>query len=191
MNKIQNSYPRVDLTISIVIPCLNERETIALCVEEALKSLLEAGVNGEVLIADNGSVDGSQEIAQQHGARVVSIKEKGYGAALHGGINAANGAIIVFADADMSYPFYSLKKLVTPLIDRKAEFVLGSRLGGNIEQGAMPFLNRYLGTPVLTFLIRLIYRLPITDCNSGMRYWAESTVPEPLHRFSFRRGTGE
>lgn len=166
------------LPVSIVIPCLNERETIALCIEEAFRGLLVAGVKGEVIVADNGSIDGSQEIAEQHGARVVLIKEKGYGAALDGGINAASGEIIVFGDADMSYPFDEVGQILTPLLEGSYEFVVGSRLAGNIQKGAMPFLNRHLGTPVLTYLIRLIYRIEITDCNSGMRAFFKNIYPK-------------
>ena len=178
MTTIKNHFSLDDFTVSIVIPCLNESETIALCVEEAFKGLISAGVIGEVLIADNGSVDGSQEIAKQLGARVVTIKEKGYGAALNGGIHAANGTVIVFGDADMSYPFSAVRELLAPLREGKSEFVLGSRLDGNIQKGAMPFLNRYFGTPVLTFLIRFIYRLPVTDCNSGMRAFFKTIYPK-------------
>lgn len=165
------------LQLSIVIPCLNESETIAACVKEALEGLRLTGLSGEVLIADNGSTDNSQQIATHCGARVVNVRDRGYGAALNGGIQAAFGEIVVFGDADMSYPFLEIPKLIQPLLSGEADFVLGSRLKGTIEKRAMPKLNRYIGTPILTFLIRLIYRLPMSDCNSGMRAFRRSIYP--------------
>jgi len=124
---------------------------------------------GEVVVADNGSTDGSRQLAEAAGARVVPVEARGYGAALDAGIKSARFSVVVFGDADMSYPFNELSKLVQPIFEGRADFVLGSRLRGSIARGAMPFLNRHLGTPVLSFLIRRFYGLPISDCNSGMR----------------------
>jgi glycosyltransferase involved in cell wall biosynthesis len=138
-------------------------------IEEGKNALQKADVAGEIVVADNGSTDGSQEIAQNLGARVVHITHKGYGAAIDGGIKAAKGTYILFADADMSYPIIELDKMLEPLKMGTADFVLGSRLRGTIEAGAMPFLNRYLGTPFLSLLIKIFYGLKTSDCNSGMR----------------------
>ena len=168
----------INPNVSIIIPCLNEQETLALCIQEATASLHNADLTGEIIVSDNGSSDGSQEIAMAHGARVVTVTERGYGAALHGGILAAKGDVIVFGDADMSYPFSDIKKMVDPILSGQAEFVLGSRLLGQIDQGAMPLLNRYVGTPILTFLIKMIYGLPVSDCNSGMRAFLKSVYPK-------------
>lgn len=156
--------------VSIVIPCLNERQTIAQCVRQAYhygKKSLPG--NFEIIVADNGSTDGSLKIlSEHHYARIVHVPVRGYGAALHWGILKSLGKYILFADADLSYPFSNL-----PLFLRKLptdpDMILGSRLKGKIQPGAMPFLNRYLGTPILTLLIRLLYHIPTTDCNSGMR----------------------
>ena len=156
------------LGVSVVIPCLNESQTIERAVRDALAGIQSTGLQGEVIVADNGSSDGSQDIATRAGARVVAISEKGYGRAVDGGLKAAKFDYLVFADADLSYPFNELKNYVSAL-DSGAEIVLGNRLNGPIEKGAMPFLNRYLGTPVLSFCIRILYWYPTYDCNSGMR----------------------
>ena len=160
--------------ITIVIPCLNEEETIDAAVREGLEGIRKSGLPGEVIIADNGSTDASVLIATRAGGRVVNVKERGYGSALHFGILNARYSITVFGDADMSYPFIELPKLVKPIIDGRSDFVLGSRLCGTIEKNAMPTLNRYIGTPVLSWLIRFLYNLPISDCNSGMRAFRTS-----------------
>jgi glycosyltransferase involved in cell wall biosynthesis len=166
------------LGISIVIPCLNEAETIAKAVAEARRGVEESGWPGEVVVADNGSTDGSQAIATAGGARVVPVPARGYGAALNAGILSARYACVVFGDADMSYPFLEAKKLAKPILEGQADFVLGSRLGGTIAPGAMPFLNRHLGTPVLSFLIRRLFGMPTSNCNSGMRALARARYPE-------------
>lgn len=155
--------------ISVVIPCLSEEQTIARAVTEALTSMKSLSIPYEVIVADNGSKDRSRELAIEAGARVVNVSTLGYGAALHEGILAARYRWVCFGDADLSYPFTEIPRLIAPLLEGKADFVLGSRLGGTIEAGAMPFLNRYLGTPVLSFLIRRIHGVPTSDCNSGMR----------------------
>lgn len=155
--------------VSVVIPCLNEAETIAEAIREANAGIKATGLQGEVIISDNGSTDGSQKIATDLGARVVNAPTKGYGAAVDHGIKSAGPGVVVFADADLSYPFIEIPALVKPIFKDQADFVLGSRLKGTMEPSAMPFLNKHLGTPILSFLIRLLYKLPTSDCNSGMR----------------------
>jgi glycosyltransferase involved in cell wall biosynthesis len=155
--------------VSVVIPCLNEAETIGAAVAEAREGIRLSGMSGEVIVADNGSTDESVHISEKAGARVVQVLTKGYGAALHYGVLSAKYSYTTFADADLSYPFLEIPNLLRPLVEGRADFVLGSRLKGTIEPGAMPTLNRHIGTPILSALIRLLYRLPITDCNSGMR----------------------
>ncbi len=156
--------------LSIVIPCLNEKDTIKRAMLDAQKHAQKYFSNDfEVIVADNGSTDGSQEIVKKHKSVIlVNVPVQGYGAALHWGINKSKGKYVLFADADLSYPFSNLKKF-RPLIEQNPDLLLGSRLKGNIQPGAMPFMHRYVGTPILTFLINLIYKIPTSDCNSGMR----------------------
>jgi glycosyltransferase involved in cell wall biosynthesis len=154
--------------LTILMPCLNEAETLAVCVEKARRFLTESGVDGEVLIADNGSTDGSQQLARDHGARVVDIPARGYGAALIGGIAAARGKFVIMGDADDSYDFSALQAFVERLRGG-AELVMGNRFRGGIGEGAMPFLHRYLGNPVLSFLGQLFFRIPIGDFHCGLR----------------------
>lgn len=157
---------QVELTI--LMPCLNEAETLAVCVEKAQAYLKRSGVVGEVLIADNGSTDGSQAIATAGGARVVPVAERGYGAALKGGIAAARGRYIIMGDADDSYDFSNLDAFVTRL-RAGADIVMGNRFQGGIAPGAMPFLHKYLGNPVLSFLGRLFFRIKVGDFHCGLR----------------------
>lgn len=157
--------------VSVVMPCLNEAETIEICITKALSTFEKHGVNGEVVIGDNGSTDGSQEIATAAGARVVDVDRRGYGAALMGGIEAVNSDYVIMGDADDSYDFNELFVFVEKL-RQNIDFVMGCRFpsgGGTIMAGAMPFLHRWLGTPVLTFLCRLLFNAPIHDVNCGMR----------------------
>ena len=160
--------PAAGVELTILMPCLNEAETIAACVGKAVGYLARAGIGGEVLIADNGSTDGSQDIAERLGARVVPVNEKGYGAALLGGIAAARGRYIIMGDADDSYDFSDLDAFVDALRGG-AELVMGNRFRGGISPGAMPPLHRYLGNPVLSFLGRLFFRLPTGDFHCGLR----------------------
>jgi glycosyltransferase involved in cell wall biosynthesis len=167
------------MKISFVIPCLNEAETIVSVVKQATVAGHKNFALGdfEILVADNGSDDGSVEkltklVKSQKGRkkiplRIIHVPVRGYGAALHWGIMKARGKYVMYADADCSYDFREVKVFL-PVI-KNADLVLGSRLKGNIDDGAMPFLHQYLGTPVLTFLIRILYHLPVSDCNSGMR----------------------
>jgi hypothetical protein len=156
------------LELTILMPCLNEAETIEVCVKKARGYLERSGVSGEVLIADNGSTDGSQAMARALGARVVDVPEKGYGAALIGGIAAARSKFIVMGDADDSYDFEKLDGMLAELRSG-ADLVMGNRFKGGIEKGAMPFLHRYLGNPVLSFIGRLFFKVPIGDFHCGLR----------------------
>src|SRR6266699_150689 len=154
--------------LSIVMPCLNEAETLAGCIEKAQECLRELNVTGEIVIADNGSTDGSQEIARALGARVIDVKARGYGNALMGGIGAARGRYVIMGDADDSYDFSSLG----PFLDRLRagyDLVMGNRFQGGIAMGAMPPLHRYLGNPVLTFVGRLFFNSPVGDFHCGLR----------------------
>jgi glycosyltransferase involved in cell wall biosynthesis len=157
-----------EIEVSIVMPCLNEEESIRECIRMAREGLEEAGAIGEILIADNGSTDGSQEIAREMGARVVDVPSRGYGAALMGGFEAARGRYVVMGDADGSYDFSS----ISPFLERLRagdQLVMGNRFRGGIEEGAMPFLNRYLGNPVLSFIGRLLFPSAIGDFHCGLR----------------------
>ncbi len=159
------------LEVSIVMPCLNEAETIGACISKGKKSFEALGIDGEILVADNGSTDGSREIAQKLGARVVQVAEKGYGNALRGGIEAAAGKWIIMADADDSYDLSD----IAPFIEKLKEgydLVMGCRLprgGGKISPGAMPWKHRWLGNPALSGLGQLFFKSPVTDFHCGMR----------------------
>jgi hypothetical protein len=156
------------LELTILMPCLNEAETIGICVKKALGYLTRSAVQGEVLVADNGSTDGSIEVARELGARVVPVAEKGYGAALIGGIAAARGRFIIMGDADDSYDFSQLDGFVAKLREGCA-LVVGNRFQGGIAQGAMPALHRWLGNPVLSFIGRTFFKAGIGDFHCGLR----------------------
>ncbi|BAF88218.1 dolichol-p-glucose synthetase [Azorhizobium caulinodans ORS 571] len=156
------------LELTILMPCLNEAETLGVCVDKAMAYLKRSGISGEVLIADNGSTDGSQAIATAGGARVVAVPERGYGAALKGGIAAARGRYIIMGDADDSYDFSRLDAFVERL-RAGTDIVMGNRFQGGIGPGAMPFLHRYLGNPVLSFLGRLFFGIEVGDFHCGLR----------------------
>ncbi|MBO6717065.1 MAG: glycosyltransferase family 2 protein [Rhizobiaceae bacterium] len=156
------------IELTILMPCLNEAETLAICIGKALGYLESAGISGEVLVADNGSTDGSREIAHRLGARVVPVLERGYGAALQGGIAAARGRYIIMGDADDSYDFSRLDAFVEKL-RAGGELVMGNRFEGGIAPGAMPFLHRYLGNPVLSFIGRLLFGVGVGDFHCGLR----------------------
>ncbi|MEQ1951330.1 glycosyltransferase family 2 protein [Mesorhizobium sp. CN2-181] len=166
-----------ELELTILMPCLNEAETLAMCIGKARAYLIGAGISGEVLIADNGSIDGSQDIARGLGARVVPVPQKGYGAALLGGIAAARGRFIIMGDADDSYDFSALDAFVTRLRNG-AELVMGNRFQGGIEPGAMPPLHRYLGNPVLSFIGRLFFRIGAGDFHCGLRGFNAARIRE-------------
>jgi len=158
--------------LTILMPCLNEAETLAICIRKARSSLSSLGVDGEVLIADNGSDDGSQDIARAEGARVVPIPRRGYGAALQGGIDAARG---LMADADDSYALDDIGGFVQALRGG-ADLVMGNRFQGGIAPGAMPPLHRYLGNPVLSLVGRLFFKIPVGDFHCGMRAFRRDRI---------------
>ncbi|MWB98844.1 glycosyltransferase [Agromyces sp. MMS17-SY077] len=157
------------------MPCLNEAETLAVCIDKANGYLERSGVIGEVVIADNGSTDGSQDIARAHGARVVDISAKGYGNALMGGIEASVGRFVIMGDADDSYDFSKLD----PFVERLRagdQLVMGNRFRGGIAEGAMPPLHKYLGNPVLSWIGRLLFRSPIKDFHCGLRGFDRQSI---------------
>jgi len=157
-----------ELELSIVMPCLDEAETLEICIKKARTFLEKSGVSGEVVISDNGSTDGSQDIAIANGARLVNASEKGYGAALQEGINNARGKYVIMGDADDSYDFLSLMNYVEKLREGY-DLVMGNRFKGGVKKGAMPFLHKYLGNPVLSFIGRLFFKIPIRDFHCGLR----------------------
>jgi glycosyltransferase involved in cell wall biosynthesis len=172
------AFPQDALLISVVMPCLNESRTLAACITEARagceatlisrNALAPGSLNYEILIADNGSTDGSQSIAIANGARVIAVEQKGYGAALLGGFAAAQGKYIVMGDSDSSYDFGDIPKLITKL-EEGTDLVLGNRFAGGIQPGAMPWHHRYIGNPMLSGLGRLLYRTPCRDWHCGLR----------------------
>ena len=161
--------------LTILMPCLNEAATVAKCVEKARTFLQRIGLEGEVLVADNGSSDGSPELAARAGARVVRIPERGYGAALAGGIAAAQGRYVIMGDADDSYDFSRLDPFVEKLREGYP-LVMGNRFRGGIQEGAMPPLHRYLGNPVLSFIGRLFFHAPVGDFHCGLRAFDRDAV---------------
>jgi glycosyltransferase involved in cell wall biosynthesis len=160
--------PAKPIELTILMPCLNEAETLATCIRKARRFLDASGIAGEVLVADNGSTDGSRDIAAAEGARVVPVAARGYGAALIGGIAAARGRFVIMGDADDSYDFLNLMPFVEKLRDG-ADVVMGNRFRGGIAPGAMPFLHRYLGNPLLSFLGRLFFHIKAGDFHCGLR----------------------
>jgi hypothetical protein len=154
--------------VSVVIPCLNEANSLALCIDKAVDAMRKAGLAGEVVVADNGSGDGSVEIAERHGARVVHVAERGYGAALRAGIAAAHGPFLVMGDADDSYDFTEVPRFVEKLREG-FDVVMGNRFRGGIQPGAMPRLHKYFGNPGLTALLNLLFHVGIGDSYCGMR----------------------
>lgn len=163
------------IELSIVMPCLNEAETLAVCIRKAQRYLSTSGVAGEVVIADNGSTDGSRQIANAMGARIVAVEARGYGAALIGGIAAARGTYVIMGDADDSYDFLALQPFVDAL-RAGGELVMGDRFLGGIASGAMPPLHRYLGNPVLSFLGRLLFSNSISDFHCGLRGFRRDAI---------------
>jgi glycosyltransferase involved in cell wall biosynthesis len=161
--------------VTILMPCLNEEETVGTCIRKAQRFLSQTDLFGEVLIADNGSTDGSKEIAEKQGARVVLVADRGYGAALIGGIQVARGRYVIMGDADDSYDFSAL----APFIERLragADVVMGNRFKGGIAPGAMPFLHRYLGNPVLSWIGRLFFHIKVGDFHCGLRGFNRARV---------------
>ncbi len=163
--------------LSVVMPCLNEAETLAVCIQKAQTFFKKENISGEVIIADNGSTDGSQDIALEHGARVVHIKRKGYGSALQGGIEAASGTYVIMGDADDSYDFSALMPYVIKLREG-FDLVMGNRFKGGVKKGAMPFLHKYLGNPVLSFIGRLFFKTSIRDFHCGLRGFSKKAYQQ-------------
>jgi len=157
-----------DIEVSVVMPCLNEEETIGTCIRKAFQTLAEHNIRGEVVVGDNGSTDSSIQIAESLGARVVHQPIKGYGSALMTAIKSAKGKYIVMGDSDDSYDFSDLHRFVEPLREGK-NMVMGTRLKGKIVHGAMPWLNRYIGNPFLSGFLNLLFRTGISDAHCGMR----------------------
>ena len=158
----------MDVELSIVMPCLNEAETLATCIERARRYLERSGVSGEIVIGDNGSTDGSQQIAERLGARVVAVETRGYGAALYTAIGSARGRYCIMGDSDASYDFEHLDSFVEKL-RQGYQLVMGNRFKGGIRPGAMPWKNRYLGNPVLSFTGRLFFKSEVGDFHCGIR----------------------
>lgn len=167
--------PRIssDIELSIVIPCLNEKDTIGLCVWKARTFLYCSGVSGDVVVANNMSDDGSDKIARRAGARVVDVKTKGYGAALHGGIKASRGKYVIMADGDDSYDFLGLGSFLEKL-RAGADLVVGNRFAGGIDRGAMPWHHKYIGNPVLSGIGRLFFESKIKDFHCGLRGFSKA-----------------
>ena len=163
------------LELTILMPCLNEAETLAACIGKARDFLARTGIAGEIVVADNGSTDGSREIAQGLGARLVPVPERGYGAALAGGIQAARGRFIIMGDADDSYDFSRLDAFMAALRSG-ADMVMGNRFKGGIAPGAMPWLHRYIGNPVLSAIGRLFFGASIGDFHCGLRGFSRAAI---------------
>lgn len=168
MGSPAKSLANLPLEVSFVLPCLNEARTIEICVRKALSFLERRGVRGEVIVADNGSTDGSRELAAAAGARVVPVSTRGYGAAIIGGIRAAQGRYVIMGDADDSYDFTAVGPFLDKLRDGH-QLVMGNRFQGGIDPGAMPFLHKFLGNPVLTAIGRLFFSKAVGDFHCGLR----------------------
>jgi glycosyltransferase involved in cell wall biosynthesis len=166
MNQLASADRQVEL--SIVMPCLNERETVGRCVRKAITSLRRAGIDGEVIVSDNGSTDGSIEIAEKEGASIIHVADKGYGSALKGGILAASGKYVLMADSDDSYDFSHIDRFLEKL-RTGSDLVMGNRFRGGIAKNAMPPLHRYLGNPVLSGIGKIFFHSPCEDFHCGMR----------------------
>lgn len=168
---------RDGVELSVVMPCLNEAPTVGLCVKKAIDALERHAIRGEVIIADNGSTDGSQQIARGFGARVVPVDRRGYGSALQAGIAAAHGEFVLMGDADDTYDFSQLNEFLAKLREGY-DLVMGNRFRGAILPGAMPALHRYLGNPVLTGLGRLFFKCPVGDFHCGLRAFRKDAIEE-------------
>lgn len=165
------------LEVSIVMPCLNESETIGICIKKARETIERLQLRGEIVIGDNGSTDGSQKIAQDLGARVIPIDKRGYGAALQGAIQASRGRFILMGDSDDSYDFTQLGSFVDKLREGY-DLVMGNRFRGGILPGAMPPLHRYLGNPVLTTIGRVFFKCPVADFHCGLRAFRKIAIQQ-------------
>jgi glycosyltransferase involved in cell wall biosynthesis len=177
LSQVERQQEQREIELTILMPCLNEAETLAVCIRKAQSFLKANAISGEIIVADNGSTDGSTGIAADLGARVVGVAERGYGAALLGGIEAARGRYVVMGDADDSYDFTNLALFVDKL-RRGADIVIGNRFAGGIAPGAMPFLHKYVGNPVLSFLGRLFFSVPVRDFHCGLRAFRTAAMQE-------------
>ena len=164
-----------EVELTVLMPCLDESETLATCINKAKKFIDEAKITAEILIADNGSTDGSQEIASKLGARVIHVSEKGYGNALISGINSAKGKYVIMGDADDSYDFLSLSAFLEKLRSQH-DLVMGNRFLGGIKKHAMPALHRYLGNPVLSFIGKLLFKIRVGDFHCGLRGFNRKSI---------------
>ncbi len=164
-----------EIEVSIIMPCLNESETLSVCIRKAKDFIQSNKINGEIVIGDNGSTDGSQQIAIQEGAILVNISEKGYGAALLGAINSSKGKYIIMGDSDDSYDFKHLMLFIEKLREGY-DLVMGNRFKGGINKGAMPFMHRYFGNPVLSFIGRRFFNIPIGDFHCGLRGFNRTSI---------------
>jgi len=163
-----DAHPVADIEVSVVIPCLNEANSLGFCIEKARNAFGASGIKGEVIVADNGSTDGSREIAQDAGARVIRVADRGYGNALRAGIAAARGRFIIMGDADDSYDFAALPQFVSKWREG-FDVVMGNRFRGGIKPGAMPWSHQYIGNPGLTAVMNLFFKTGIGDCLCGLR----------------------
>ena len=161
--------------LSVVMPCLNESLTLGTCIRKAQATIERLGIRGEVIVADNGSTDGSRALAEELGARVVPVESRGYGSALRGGIAAARGRYVIMGDSDDSYDFTQLGDFVARL-NEGYDLVMGNRFHGEIRPGAMPFLHRFLGNPVLSGLGRLFFGCPVGDFQCGLRGFRKDSI---------------
>ena len=169
--------------LSIIIPCLNEEDTVGICVSKAVKSLEKLNINGEVIVADNGSTDNSKKISIENGARVIDVEIKGYGAAIKAGIKASSGKYILFGDADNSYDFNEINTFYDEL-KKGYDLVQGCRFpsgGGEIKKGAMPFSHKFIGNPVLSLIAKIFYKLPFKDIYCGMRAFKKEIYLKSNH----------
>jgi glycosyltransferase involved in cell wall biosynthesis len=169
------------MELTILMPCLNEAETLAVCISKAKNWLSSEGISGEVLIADNGSSDGSQRIARALGARVLEVSTRGYGAALYAGASNAKGRFVIMGDSDDSYDFSNLMPFLEEL-RKGTDLVMGNRFAGGIEKGAMPWKNRYIGNPALSFLGRFLFKIPVRDFHCGLRGFSKAA----FHKMGLR-----
>ena len=163
------------MELTILIPCLNEEKTIGMCIEKAQRFIRDNEIEGEILIADNGSTDNSIKIAKEHKANVIEVINKGYGSALIEGTKKAKGKYIIMGDADDSYNFLELEEFIKKL-EEGYELVIGNRYKGNIEKGAMKITHRYIGTPILSLLVRKKYKIDIQDVNCGLRGYVKEKI---------------
>ena len=165
-----------EFDLSVVIPCLNEEETVETCIQKCLYAFEKLGIKGEVIVSDNGSVDGTTKLSKDLGARVELCTEKGYGCAIRYGFKKAHGRYVIMGDGDNSYDFSLIPYFYNKITECDCDMVIGTRLKGKIHKGAMPFLHRYLGNPVLTFILNLLFCTRISDSQCGMRMFKKESL---------------